>query len=94
MLFGGQAERATRNLATVATSSAQRMRLNYNPINGKYDISDWVEETMSSPRVMGDSILLPNGKVVILNGAQVRFEGVSRSLVGQVASKRFVTHLV
>ena len=24
------------------------------------------------PRVMGDATLLPNGKVIILNGAQVR----------------------
>ncbi len=38
----------------------------------RYTFSDWVEEDMSVPRVMGDATLLPNGDVVLLNGAQVR----------------------
>ena len=32
----------------------------------------WVEEEMGSRRVMGDATLLPNGMVVLLNGAEVR----------------------
>ena len=31
----------------------------------------WVEEEMGSPRVMGDATLLPNGMIVLLNGAEV-----------------------
>ncbi len=38
----------------------------------QYEFSEWVEEDMGIPRVMGDSVLLPNGDVVLLNGAQVR----------------------
>lgn len=37
----------------------------------------WVGENLGSPRLMGDSVLLPNGKVVLLNGAQVRRGRVS-----------------
>ena len=32
----------------------------------------WELEKMPLPRVMGDTIILPNGKVVVLNGAMVR----------------------
>ena len=32
----------------------------------------WAEENMAAPRLMGDATLLPNGQVVILNGAKVR----------------------
>lgn len=31
----------------------------------------WVREDMGVPRVMGDATLLPNGDVILLNGAQV-----------------------
>ncbi|KAJ0440878.1 putative galactose oxidase [Helianthus annuus] len=54
-----------------------------NALNGKFDealgdcgrikISDpnpqWVMEAMPGPRVMGDMVLLPNGHVLIINGA-------------------------
>ena len=33
--------------------------------------SGWFEENMGGPRVMGDATVLPNGKVILLNGAQV-----------------------
>ena len=36
-----------------------------------YSFSGWQEESMGGPRVMGDATLLPNGQVVILNGARV-----------------------
>jgi hypothetical protein len=38
-----------------------------------YGFSDWSAEKMGARRVMGDAVLLPNGNVVILNGAQVGF---------------------
>jgi hypothetical protein len=39
-----------------------------------YSASAWSEEESGIPRVMGDATLLPNGDVILLNGAQVRAE--------------------
>jgi hypothetical protein len=39
--------------------------------NAQYDVSDFEEEDMGIPRVMGDATMLPNGDVVLLNGGQV-----------------------
>lgn len=37
MLFGGQAERATRNLSTIAAKQAQRLTLSaYDPVTRNY----------------------------------------------------------
>ncbi|GIL58080.1 hypothetical protein Vafri_13205 [Volvox africanus] len=79
MLFGGQAERAVRNLSTVATRAAQRLRLTYDTATGNYTFEGWTEESMSMGRLMGDSVLLPNGKVVVLNGAREGLAGDSAS---------------
>jgi hypothetical protein len=32
----------------------------------------WIKENMLSPRVMPDAVILPNGHVVVMNGAKVR----------------------
>lgn len=40
--------------------------------NGTYDVGQWQKEVMPSPRVTGTSVLLPNGKVLLINGAKVR----------------------
>ncbi len=45
--------------------------------NGSYDVGEWQKEVMPSPRVTGTSVLLPNGKVLLINGAKVR-EGYRR----------------
>ncbi len=37
----------------------------------KYSFTDWTTEDLHMPRVMGDATILPNGDVVLLNGAQV-----------------------
>ncbi|KAG2430907.1 hypothetical protein HXX76_009880 [Chlamydomonas incerta] len=83
MLFGGQAERATRNLSTIASRQSQRLSLGaYDPVSRNYTFGptgSWVSENLASPRVMGDSVLLPNGKVVLLNGAQTGLAGDSAS---------------
>ncbi|KAG2445014.1 hypothetical protein HYH02_008883 [Chlamydomonas schloesseri] len=83
VLFGGQAERATRNLSTIAAKQAQRLSLGaYDPVSRNYSFGptgSWVGENLASPRVMGDSVLLPNGKVVLLNGAQTGLAGDSAS---------------
>ena len=70
MLFGGQKESATSNLSTVANKGANRLRVNFNA-SGLYDFQGWFTEPMLAARVMPDSVLLPNGKVVILSGAMV-----------------------
>jgi hypothetical protein len=47
-----------------------------------YEFGDWVKEDMGIPREGGDSTLLPNGDVVVLNGAQTGCSG------GLVAGQR------
>jgi hypothetical protein len=37
----------------------------------------WTVDRMPLPRVMGDAVILPNGKVVVLNGAVVSRVAVS-----------------
>ncbi len=71
-MFGGQAESAARNVNTSASRSINRLRLNWNATaGGRYSFDGWSEEYLSMGRVMPDAVLLPNGKVVILNGANV-----------------------
>lgn len=76
MLFGGQNEQATKDITMIASKNAQRLRMAFNASTGNYtffgdDYDTWVEEPMSRGRVMPDATLLPNGKVVLLNGANV-----------------------
>jgi hypothetical protein len=47
----------------------------------------WAEEEMGSPRVMGDATLLPNGMVVLLNGAEVGGLGQPRQYTHGAASE-------
>ena len=47
------------------------MQVEYDAGTQLYGFSDWELEKMGARRVMGDSVLLPNGNVIILNGAQV-----------------------
>ena len=44
-----------------------------------YVFGSWIQERMGIPRVMGDSILLPNGIVIVLNGARKGLAGDSVS---------------
>lgn len=54
--------KAVRGTFEPATRSCGRLKVSdKNPI--------WVMEQMPMPRVMGDMIILPNGKVIIINGA-------------------------
>ncbi len=41
----------------------------------------WTAEKMPLPRVMGDAVVLPNGKVVVLNGAMVSARLMARGPV-------------
>eukprot|EP00798_Chlamydomonas_sp_ICE-L_P022033 gene22033-29096_t len=81
IIFGGANEDATRDLDMEAGRWSHRMSIN-PPTKEvpEYTFGDgWFEEEMAAPRVMGDSILLPNGQVVILNGAKTGLAGDSAS---------------
>ncbi|GIL60167.1 hypothetical protein Vafri_14781 [Volvox africanus] len=68
VLFGGQYGGAWVN--TTASRLALRIKVDYNQTSGQYSFGDgWSAEKMPLPRVMGDAVVLPNGKVVVLNGA-------------------------
>ncbi len=76
MLWGGTTANRP-NLATPSHRRSNRLTLRWNATTGSYDFTGWMEELMESKRVMADAVLLPNGKVVVLNGA-----GVSTALCG------------
>ncbi|GLI70766.1 hypothetical protein VaNZ11_015798 [Volvox africanus] len=66
--FGGQFSYGWIN--TTASRLALRIKVMYDPAAQNYTFGDgWSAEKMPLPRVMGDAVVLPNGKVVVLNGA-------------------------
>ncbi|GFR45012.1 hypothetical protein Agub_g6322 [Astrephomene gubernaculifera] len=76
--FGGQFSYGWIN--TTASKLALRIKVQYNETTGNYTFGDgWTAEKMPLPRVMGDAIVLPNGKVVVLNGAIKGLAGDSAS---------------
>ena len=72
MVLGGANEGATNDLTMVAGSNSFRIGVSPTPSGGYSFGSGWTREAMGYARVMPDSVLLPNGRVIILNGAQVR----------------------
>ena len=73
MVFGGQSRQAKPGSNnSVACSESLRMAIYVpNATSSSYVLKGWVQETMGSPRVMPESVLLPNGAVILLNGALV-----------------------
>ncbi|PNW71509.1 hypothetical protein CHLRE_16g657250v5 [Chlamydomonas reinhardtii] len=67
MVFGGQWSYGWVN--TTAVDLSMRLKIKILP-NGTYDVGQWQAETMPSPRVSGTSVLLPNGMVLLINGAK------------------------
>ena len=78
MVFGGQGLQVLDgNNNTAACSESLRMAVYVpNATNPSYVFKGWVQETMGSPRVMADAVLLPNGAVIMLNGAMVGRAGI------------------
>lgn len=82
MVFGGQREATVDDLTNVANRGSGRLKMTYNRTAGTYTFEGWIAELMTYGRVMPDATLLPNGKVIILNGANVSGEaGVGGSIV-------------
>lgn len=77
MIFGGQSINATAGDANaVACSESLRMAIYVpNATSSLYVFNSWVQESMGSPRVMSDTVLLPNGVVILLNGAMAGLAG-------------------
>lgn len=72
VLFGGQFGFAW--ISTVASKYAAKIKIGVDEA-GNYTFSDWEMEDMGVPRVMGDAVTLPNGYVIVLNGAQQGLAG-------------------
>ncbi|GIL87067.1 hypothetical protein Vretimale_14230 [Volvox reticuliferus] len=67
VIFGGQWSKGWVNTTAVDLS----MRLKIKVLeNGSYDIGEWQMERMPLPRVSGSAVLLPNGQVLLINGAK------------------------
>lgn len=81
MLFGGQDINANVNLTIPACSESLRLKITLPTADApSYNFNGgWVQEQMGSPRVMPDSVILPNGVVILLNGAQAGLAGDSAS---------------
>lgn len=84
MQIGGALVDAVYDLNISACKQSMRMKVRYDG-GAQYDdtagyaIDQWIPENMGAPRVMPDAVLLPNGCVVLLNGA-------ARGVAGDAAS--------
>ncbi|GLC33481.1 hypothetical protein PLESTB_000079600 [Pleodorina starrii] len=79
VLFGGAKEAAARNLTIPANRGINRLKLSYDGSTGNYTFDGWEDDQLAMGRVMPDAVTLPNGKVVILNGANTGLAGDSAS---------------
>jgi len=88
VIFGGQNVKASNNLHLPACSESIRIRISMpTEENPMYSFNGgWVQEAMSSPRVMPDAVLLPNGVVIVMNGAH---EGLAGDAASGGGSKAF-----
>ncbi|KAG2484183.1 hypothetical protein HYH03_016995 [Edaphochlamys debaryana] len=76
--FGGQFSYAWIN--STASRLALRIGIDFDPISGNFTYgTNWTAEKMPSSRVMGDVTILPNGQMVVLNGAFKGLAGDSAS---------------
>jgi hypothetical protein len=66
---GGQYTGAT--FSSPASDVSLRIRVQQDPATRAYKFEDWLVERMPYGRVMSDAVLLPNGRIIILNGAKV-----------------------
>lgn len=74
VIFGGQDKNDVNvpRPGLVASSLTHQMSVDYDGATKKYSFGNgWSTESNGIPRVMGDATLLPNGKIILLNGAQV-----------------------
>ena len=89
LIMGGQDILASNSLSVTACSESIRLAVPMpDAVTGWYDLSGeggWVQEFMGSPRVMPDATLLPNGVVILLNGAIQGLAGDSASGGGSKA---------
>ena len=60
----------TLSYDTPASTQCVRMVLNEAGI-----AKGWIIEQMDAPRIMGDGIITPDGKVIIINGAKTGVAG-------------------
>ena len=79
MIFGGQRTGTNRydRVNSIACRESLRIRVfEPNATTSSYTFGDgWVQEDMLLPRVIPDVVLLPNGNVVLLNGAMYGLSG-------------------
>jgi len=86
LIMGGQEVKANNNLTINACSESIRIAIGMPNATGQsYNVGFWVQESMGSPRVMPDSVLLPNGVVILLNGAMQGLAGDAASGGGSKA---------
>ncbi|EFJ44399.1 glyoxal or galactose oxidase [Volvox carteri f. nagariensis] len=76
VVFGGQWSKGWVN--TTAVDLSMRLKIKILE-DSAYEIGEWQMERMPLPRVSGSAVLLPNGQVLLINGAK-------RGLLGDAVS--------
>jgi len=85
LICGGSTSSDTVNPSTLSSqdpASAQCVRMDLTAAGISHG---WIVETMPTPRVMPDAVILPTGQVLIVNGAQTGYSGYGnvKNEVGQ-----------
>jgi hypothetical protein len=91
VIFGGANEAANNNVNLIAGHQSNRIKVTFGTSTTPPTYSfgaGWITEEMGISRVMGDATLLPNGDVILLNGAQV-----CASIPGRLHSAAFANAL-
>lgn len=73
VIFGGNYEGA--NELTICSPYSLRLSVTISAA-GAYTFGPWVVEQMPAPRCHFDTVLLPNGKVMLINGAEMGIGGL------------------
>ena len=71
MTFGGSDQMGQEFHLCSTWSLRIALTINPNGQSPRYQWGAWQAEQMPGPRCLADSVLLPNGDILILNGAQV-----------------------
>lgn len=70
IVFGGHFPDKNPDPYTDASKYSMRIKLTLSP-GEVYTLGDWEIEEMPGPRTITDAVLLPNNKIVVINGIQV-----------------------
>ncbi|KAE9399120.1 hypothetical protein BT96DRAFT_920339 [Gymnopus androsaceus JB14] len=75
MICGGSTISDTQNVSTISAETPASAQCSRMVLTAEGIAAGWSVETMPVPRIMTDLILLPDGRIMIVNGAQTGVAG-------------------